>query len=778
MLPLTHPMKYALLVALVPLSLGQDTPPLLSHGPFLGHADVDRGTVWARASSPGEFVLSLSLGDGSSSNHSATAEAERDLCLRWDVDSLEPGQAYTCTIGAAPSGERACDPFTLRTPIAHDIPRVTRIAFGSCAHEGRFPTQPVWSRIAQTGAEAVVVLGDTPYIDSTDLAVQRRRYREFYGALPELQALVRATPLYATWDDHDFGRNDTTGVLPGKENSRRAFIEYHGNPEYGREEEGIFTRFRRGAIEVFLLDTRWFAGTEDSPHDEGGKGLLGALQWEWLERELRASTATFKVLASGMIWNGATRPGKRDHWMTYPGERQAIFDMIGKHSIPGVVLVGGDIHRTRALRYPTTKSAGYELFEFITSPLANTVIQTANAPSEHLLHDAGVQQTFLLLTADTTAKPATLSARFLDHEGAELFAVHTDADALRPRLASRGALLAPAETPEVQARVPSTYLGVSLRMEGFVEDAEITRDAMAGLGERAILFGSFAPVRASLSIIAEKSEDGPATSAGWRARLCEDERGFFEVGRMACRETREAIGPRERVEYHAFPLAAGYCFDVRVSVVTEPGADPFPRAAFVGLIDTFRVALLRRGWRGDYPDAVPTIMNEVAFRTPGWHEWLVEEARARPDDYALPFVRAEMLEVFGGSAEKTLAAYARTIALLGDLEERTPAQHFIWAVCEDGAGLTLAKNGRVEEAIAHYRAGYQVAADLGHIVRAPLAYNLACAAALSGDRTLALDFLERAAAVVPRYRTMAARDSDFVDLRADAEFQRIVSAGS
>jgi hypothetical protein len=207
---------------------------------------------------------------------------------------------------------------------------------------------------------------------------------------------------------------------------------------------------------------------------------------------------------------------------------------------------------------------------------------------------------------------------------------------------------------------------------------------------------------------------------------------------MACRETREAIGPRERVEYHAFPLAAGYCFDVRVSVVTEPGADPFPRAAFVGLIDTFRVALLRRGWRGDYPDAVLTIMNEVAFRTPGWHEWLVEEARARPDDYALPFVRAEMLEVFGGSAEKTLAAYARTIALLGDLEERTPAQHFIWAVCEDGAGLTLAKNGRVEEAIAHYRAGYQVAADLGHIVRAPLAYNLACAAALSGDRTLAL----------------------------------------
>lgn len=345
-------------------------------------------------------------------------------------------------------------------------------------------------------------------------------------------------------------------------------------------------------------------------------------------------------------------------------------------------------------------------------------------------------------------------------------------------LASLGALLAPAETPEVQARVPSTYLGVSLRLEGFVEDAELTRKVVAELGERAILFGSFAPVRASLSIIAEKSEGGPATSASWRSRLCEDKRGFFEVGRIACHETRETVGPRERVEYHAFPLAAGHCFDVRVSVVTEPGADPLPRAEFIELIDSFRVALLRRGWRGDYPPAVLTIMNEVAFRTPGWQAWLAEESKVRPDDYALPFVQAEMLEVFGGPADKTLAAYARTIALLGDLEQRTPAQHFIWAVCEDGAGLTLAKTGRVEEAIAHYRAGYQVAADLGHIVRAPLAYNLACAAALSGDRTLALDFLERAGAVAPRYRTMAARDSDFVDLRADAEFQRIVSAGS
>ncbi|MDP6539519.1 MAG: alkaline phosphatase D family protein [Planctomycetota bacterium] len=426
-------MLHLLAASLLTLAGLQGPPPALSHGPFLGHTDIDRGTVWARASAPGEFRLSVADAKGASKSLAATASEVNDLCLRWDVTGLEPDSAYTCTIGAGETAEGIGESFTLRTPPAHDAPRVTRIAFGSCSHEGRFPIQPIWKRIELVQAEVMVLLGDTPYIDSTDLEVQRRRYREFYGALPEMQALLRGTPFYATWDDHDFGRNDTTGNLPGKENSRRAFVAYHANPTHGQGGEGIFTSFRRGAIEIFLLDTRWFAGTEDSPFDEGRKGLLGASQWEWLERELAASSATFKVLASGMIWNGATRPGKRDHWGTYPRERQAIFEMIGRLSIPGVVLVGGDIHRTRALRYPTTESAGYELYEFITSPMANTVIAAANAPSEHLLHDAGVQQTFLLLTADTTARPATLTARFLDQEGDELFAVATDAGALRPR---------------------------------------------------------------------------------------------------------------------------------------------------------------------------------------------------------------------------------------------------------------------------------------------------------------------------------------------------------
>ena len=274
----------------------------------------------------------------------------------------------------------------------------------------------------------MVLLGDTPYIDSTDLAVQRTRYREF-AAVPDFASLLRNRPLYATWDDHDFGANDTDGQLAGKEDSRRAFVEFHANPSYGDGTDGVYTRFRLGGAEMFLLDTRYFAGSGPSPA-AAGPTLLGPGQWEWLRDGLRSSTAPFKFLASGLIWNAAVRPGKPDHWGSYPEEREALFRLIGDEGITGVVLVGGDVHRTRVLRHPTSELAGYSLTELITSPIHASVIEEANAPHPALVHDSGEPHAFLLLTVDTRGAEPVLDARFQNAAGRELYRVTITASEL------------------------------------------------------------------------------------------------------------------------------------------------------------------------------------------------------------------------------------------------------------------------------------------------------------------------------------------------------------
>jgi alkaline phosphatase D len=398
---------------------GVEGSPGLTHGPLLGHLTPTSANVWARCSEPGAYVLAAT-GEGGEITAVADARAERDNTVVWNVSGLEAGRRYRYEVrrGDRTLFTRADAAFV--TPLTQTAPAVTRLVVGSCAREEE-GDRAVWRRMAALDPHAVVLLGDTPYIDSMDLAVQRVRYGEF-AAVQEFADLLRARPLYATWDDHDFGRNDTDGRLEGKESVRQAFLEFHANPSYGEGGEGIYTRFRRGGVEVFLLDTRYFAGTAPSPIADGPT-MLGTRQWEWLRDGLRASDAPFKLLASGLIWNGAVRPGKPDHWQSYSAERDALFRFLGGERISGVVLMGGDIHRTRVLRYPTEDTVGYPLTELVTSPMHADVIDAANAPHPSLVFDSGTPHSFLLLTVDTTVDPPTLHASFQDAAGAELYAL-------------------------------------------------------------------------------------------------------------------------------------------------------------------------------------------------------------------------------------------------------------------------------------------------------------------------------------------------------------------
>lgn len=397
---------------------GEPSAPI-THGPFIGHLTSRSALVWARFSRPGRYLVrALSPG-----GHGVTVEAgstpDRDGCVQWRLKSLQPGTRYHYEIEHDGKSLVSGDDYFFETAGSKKSGTTVRLAFGSCAREDE-GSAAVWRQVRAVDPHAVVLLGDTPYIDSVDLAVQRRRHAEF-AAVPDFRKLLRNRSLYATWDDHDFGRNDTDGNLEGKERSRRAFIEYRSNPSYGDGHSGIYTKFRRGGVEVFLLDTRFFAGTEPSPFDKDRPSLLGKRQWKWLRRELKDSKAPFKVLACGMIWNAGVRPGKLDHWGTYPHEREALFDFVGAEKISGVILVGGDVHRTRVLRHDTVQSAGYKIPEFITSPVHDGVIENAKADHPALVQDFGKPNTFLLMTARSDVTPARLTVKLIGKDGRAFF---------------------------------------------------------------------------------------------------------------------------------------------------------------------------------------------------------------------------------------------------------------------------------------------------------------------------------------------------------------------
>ncbi|MSU49721.1 MAG: hypothetical protein EXS37_11660 [Opitutus sp.] len=400
-----------------------------SQGPLIGAVSERDAVVWARVPHEGEYALTAKSSDGHVVKSRVTALETNDWCLHWHLTELKPRTTYSLTFELPAGSPFALRPLTMRTPAAPAEPATVVLGFGSCID---FPSNHIWTRIAAECPDGMVLLGDTPYIDTTKLDGMRWAYRRLSSS-PPFVAAFQTIPFWATWDDHDFGRNDSDGTLPGKENSRRAFLEYRPTPSAGENGLGVYASFRRGPVEVFLLDTRWFSRTERSWADPAKMTLLGRQQWKWLQRGLRASTAPFKVLACGMIWDGKGGSIESDAWGSYAYEREALFRWLGENKISGVMLIGGDIHVSRLMRFPTRGSLGYDLIEYIVSPMHDRVFPHANLKDPNLVASAEEAWVFLKMTADSTAGEPTLVAELVNRDGMRFFRQELRAGELRTR---------------------------------------------------------------------------------------------------------------------------------------------------------------------------------------------------------------------------------------------------------------------------------------------------------------------------------------------------------
>ena len=148
-------------------------------GPVLGHIDENRIFTFVRAPREGKIELIVTGGDSQEvARLYGIAETENDLCVQFEVSDLEPDTVYTGNFldsKGKPLFEGAV--FSARTPAkTKDIERVV-LGMGSCVSSDKFDR--IWGQIAAEKIEGFCLLGDTPYIDSNDLAKNRARRREF-----------------------------------------------------------------------------------------------------------------------------------------------------------------------------------------------------------------------------------------------------------------------------------------------------------------------------------------------------------------------------------------------------------------------------------------------------------------------------------------------------------------------------------------------------------------------------------------------------------------------
>lgn len=343
--------------------------PRLLDGPMVGATTPDSITIWSRASGAFEVAVEYATRRDFADARTTAAVAARqdnDLCTSIRIDGLQADTPYYYRIKADGIADRN-QPLPFRTRTAPVMARPIRIAFGSCARVQLYPEQPVFEAIAAMEPDLFLWLGDNIYADSdseTAFSAMYSRQRNVASLLP----FFRSVPQLAIWDDHDFGYNDSDRHNPVKAMTLSLFNRWWANPMAGAADTpGIFFRHGFGPVDIFMLDGRYHRDPPKAP-DGPGKTMLGAGQKAWLKRELKASKATFKILASGTGWSMAERGG--DSWACYIHERNEILDFIRDNRIGGCFGISGDVHQGEVNCVPWSDHGGYDFYDLVSSGLA------------------------------------------------------------------------------------------------------------------------------------------------------------------------------------------------------------------------------------------------------------------------------------------------------------------------------------------------------------------------------------------------------------------------
>jgi len=254
------------------------------------------------------------------------------------------------------------------------------LAFGSCNHQ-ELP-QPIWDAIRDFAPDVLLLLGDNIYADTEDMALLRSKYQQL-NAVPSFAALRRHVPVVATWDDHDFGRNDAGAEYPKKAESQAAFLDFLGvsasSPR--RQRQGVYDAVVVGPpgrrVHLIALDTRThrtpLLKAENPPPGLGpyqpsaalGASLLGEAQWQWLAHELQ-KPAEVRVLLSSI----QLLPDEHGYekWMNLRNEQPRLFRLLETLRVQNLVVLSGDRHFAELSRLEKGP-AGAPLYEITSSPL-------------------------------------------------------------------------------------------------------------------------------------------------------------------------------------------------------------------------------------------------------------------------------------------------------------------------------------------------------------------------------------------------------------------------
>ena len=251
-----------------------------------------------------------------------------------------------------------------------------------------------WKHVAAESLDAVMFVGDYIYEYPSNarsvrpveghgvvrtLAQYRARYAT-YKSDSALQAAHAAAPWLLVWDDHEVGNDYAnlqgqdleTGFKARRAAAYRAYWEHMPFPKSARPVDAdmrITGRLDWGRLaRLHLVDDRQYRDVQVCPKPGRGgsntvplkdcaalldphRTLLGAAQEQWLadgwDTTRPWNLLVQQTLMARFSWSDpADGAGTywTDGWDGYPLARKRLLERVAQRKVPGVVVLGGDVH--------------------------------------------------------------------------------------------------------------------------------------------------------------------------------------------------------------------------------------------------------------------------------------------------------------------------------------------------------------------------------------------------------------------------------------------------
>ena len=390
----------AFVVALLTATLAQAKSTLIA-GPMLGYQAHREVLIWVETKGAKSVALEYqitghpetALRITKSQLHSTPAGVQP---VKFVLPLLEIGTSYDYAVIVDSAKQVFPYPLKFQTRALWEWrspPPDFKFIYGSCAYlnDAAYdrPGAPygkgttIFKHMAESRADFMIWGGDNWYLREADFSSESGIWYRYSHdrATPALQPLYAAMHHYATWDDHDYGSNDSNKSFELKDVTLAAFKAYWGNSTWGEADNpGVYGKFFWGDAAFFLMDNRWY---RDDDHLDATQNPLksqyGPRQMDWLKQSLLAAETLrhfkFKFIVTGgqVITDFG---GASETFSYYQREREELIKFIVDHRITGAVILSGDVHFTELARKKITTSQW--LYELTSSPMSAGVSNLGN----------------------------------------------------------------------------------------------------------------------------------------------------------------------------------------------------------------------------------------------------------------------------------------------------------------------------------------------------------------------------------------------------------------